>query len=156
MPCRDPGADHVSRTARLAVAAWVMAADGDDRRLAAFAQPEAADRLMRPGKTWRVAPAHSATDGETIFVGMLDLTLAGSGPCPWQLSSGHVQTLDEFLGYVFTSRGETPEEYRRRTGSTASPALARSSVHSTSLLDADHRVQTRDVTNPTRPPDPQS
>jgi len=37
---------------------------------------------MRPGETWRVAPAHSATDGETIFVGMLDLTLAGSGPCP--------------------------------------------------------------------------
>jgi hypothetical protein len=25
------------------------------------------------------------------------------GPCPWQLSAGHVQTLDEFLGYVFTS-----------------------------------------------------
>jgi hypothetical protein len=58
-----------------------------------------------------------AADGEMPFVGMLSLTLTGSGV--WRLSRGHVETLDEFLGYRFTSRRETPGEYRKRTGSDA-------------------------------------
>ena len=66
-------------------------------------------------------PARSDIAG-TIFTGMLDLELQPAGPWPWQLVSGHVQTLDEFLGYVFTSRRETPEEYRQRSGSSAIPA----------------------------------
>ena len=61
-------------------------------------------------------------EGETTFVGLLDLTLTGSGQ--WQLSSGHVDTLDGYLGYAFTSRRETPDEYRKRTGSAAVPAPA--------------------------------
>jgi hypothetical protein len=59
------------------------------------------------------------TDGVTVFVGMLDLELAGSGSC--RISSGHVQTLDDFLGYVFTGRRETTEEYRQRTSSSPRP-----------------------------------
>lgn len=59
-------------------------------------------------------------DDETQFVGLLRLMLRG-GQRPWQLSSGHVETLDKFLGYVFISRRETPEEYRKRTGSAADP-----------------------------------
>ena len=59
-------------------------------------------------------------DGDPAFVGMLNLTLTDSGP--WHLESGHVETLDEYLHYVFTSRRETAEEYHRRTGSAAAPA----------------------------------
>lgn len=53
------------------------------------------------------------------FVGSLGLKLPDSGP--WQLSSGRIETLDEYEHYVFVSRRETPEEYRQRTGSSASP-----------------------------------
>lgn len=155
------GSDLVSRTARLAVAAWARAADGDDTTLAAMGQPDAAYWLMHPaGKPWQVAPgprvtrieitdldadteparlrvmfhfagrrrfadpgqADSTADGEMLFAGLLNLTLSAGGRWPWQLSSGHVATLDEFLGYVFTSRRETPQEYHQRTGSSAGPA----------------------------------
>ena len=68
--------------------------------------------------------ADTAADGETLFVGLLDLTLSADGSWPWQLASGHVETLDQFLGYVFTSRRETPQEYRERTGSPADTAPA--------------------------------
>jgi hypothetical protein len=66
--------------------------------------------------------ADGAAEGETIFVGVLRMTLPGSGP--WHLSSGHVSTLDEHLGYVFTSRRESPEEYRERAGPGSSGAAA--------------------------------
>ncbi len=59
-----------------------------------------------------------------MFTGLLDLVLHGAGPQPWQLSSGHVQTLDDFLGYTFTSRQETPGEYAERTGSPGPPEAA--------------------------------
>jgi hypothetical protein len=157
-------AGHVTQAARLAVAAWVLAVDGDDTALTAMAQPEAAHWLLHPvRKNWQVAPgpvvtqigiwaleadadpprlrvsfqftghrqfAGSAAAGpaaagpaaeETVFNGLLDLVLHGTGPQPWQLSSGHVQTLDEFLGYTFTSRQETPGEYAERTGSPEPP-----------------------------------
>jgi hypothetical protein len=66
-------------------------------------------------------PGREPSGAPTQFVGMLDLTLRPSGGQPWMLSSGHVQTLDQFLGYVFTSRPETAEEYRQRAGSPAEP-----------------------------------
>jgi hypothetical protein len=151
-------ADRVSQAARQAVAAWAMAADGDDTALAAIAEPDAAHWLMHPvRKPWQVAPGPRVTrieirgleadveharlrvafqfagrrhyedpaqargdaDSVTVFVGMLDLELAGSGAC--RISSGRVQTLDDFLGYAFTSRRETTEEYRQRTSSSARP-----------------------------------
>jgi hypothetical protein len=65
------------------------------------------------------------TDGTTQFVGLLQLTLQDSGRWPWQLSSGQVETLDDYLGYVFTSRRESPDEYRERAGAAAAPAPAR-------------------------------
>ena len=155
-------AGHVAHAARLAVAAWVLAVDGDDTALTAMAQPEAAHWLMHPvRKNWQVAPGPAVTQigiwalegdadpprlrisfqftghrqftgpdpagpaaGETVFAGLLDLVLRGAGRCPWQLSSGHVQTLDEFLGYTFTSRQETPGEYAERTGSLEPPEAA--------------------------------
>ncbi len=59
-----------------------------------------------------------------MFAGLLSLVLQGTGPWPWRLASGHVQTLDEFLGYTFTSRQETPGEYAERTGSLEPPQAA--------------------------------
>jgi hypothetical protein len=177
-------AGHVTQAARLAVAAWVLAVDGDDTALTAMAQPGAAHWLLHPvRKNWQVAPGPAVTqigiwaleadadpprlrvsvqftghrqfagpgaagpgtagpDGggpdaagpgaagpaadteETLFTGLLDLVLHGAGPQPWQLSSGHVQTLDEFLGYTFTSRQETAGEYAERTGSPGPPEAA--------------------------------
>ena len=155
------GADIVTRTARLAVAAWVMAVDGDEATITAIARPEAAYFLMHPGQeSWQVTPGPKVTrisvtgldtdasppelrvkfeftgrrrfedprkagaDGEMQFTGILSLTLHDAGSWPWQLTSGHVATLDEFLGYVFTSRRESPEEHRRRTSSSTGPAAA--------------------------------
>jgi hypothetical protein len=155
-------ADAVTRAARLAVAAWAMAVDGDETTLTALAQPDAAYRLIHPAPGhWQVAPGPTVThiavssldaeadpprlrvgfdfagrrradlagqadggDSNIQFVGTLDLTLQDSGQWPWQLTSGHVETLDQFLGYVFTSRRESPEEYRQRAGAQASPAAA--------------------------------
>lgn len=161
-------AGHVTQAARLAVAAWVLAVDGDDTALTAMAQPEAAHWLLHPvRKNWQVAPGPAVTQigiwaleadadpprlrvsfqftghrqfagpaaagpaaaspaaaEETVFTGLLDLVLHGAGPQPWQLSSGHVQTLDDFLGYTFTSRQETPGEYAERTGSPGPPEAA--------------------------------
>lgn len=161
-------AGHVTHAARLAVAAWVLAVDGDDTALTAMAEPEAAHWLMHPvRKKWQVAPAPTVTQiriwaleagadpprlsvsfqftghrqftdptladpsladrtagEETVFAGLLSLVLQEAGPWPWRLSSGHVQTLDEFLGYTFTSRLETPGEYAERTGSLEPPDTA--------------------------------
>lgn len=65
-----------------------------------------------------------AADGDTLFIARLDLTLAGTGPEPWLLSSGRVWTEDQYRGYVFTSRRESAEEYHQRTGSAAVTAAA--------------------------------
>ena len=136
------GADQAGWAARLAVAAWVIAVDGDPGPLAAMAQPEAADDVLHlsgaggspvpagPDVTkieaWDLAPdavppqlrvMFEFVAGETDFVGLLDLTLPDTGP--WQLSSGSIKTLDAYLGYVFTSRLETAEEYQRRAGPAA-------------------------------------
>jgi hypothetical protein len=71
--------------------------------------------------TGKRVPAAPDQNGDTVFAGMLTLTLAD--PADWRLASGRVQTLDEFLGYVFTSRHETREEYLERAG--AGPPAAR-------------------------------
>ena len=61
-------------------------------------------------------------DGDPAFIGLLSLALADAGP--WHLESGHVATLDQYLGYVFTSSRETAEGYHRRTGSSLARATA--------------------------------
>jgi len=48
------------------------------------------------GRQRTADPGRDEGEGETLFAGMLDLTLTGSGP--WQLSSGYIRTLDDFLG----------------------------------------------------------
>jgi hypothetical protein len=167
------GGDLAGKAARLAVAAWAMAVNGDDSTLASIADSDAAHWLMHPvWKDWAVAPGPLVTeikiwqldleadppelgvqwqftghrdwaagrdgagpgpvppggaDQEGVFVGMLTLTFtgAGDGPAvgpgawPWRLTSGHVSTLDDHLGWTFDSRIETAEEYRRRTGTSA-------------------------------------
>jgi hypothetical protein len=164
-------AAHVTRAARLAVAAWLRAVDGDGTALTALAEPEAMHWLLHPvRKNWQVAPGPSVTQigiwgleadadpprlnlsfqftghrqfadpdlaspdlaspsladraaaEETVFAGLLTLVLHGTGL--WRLASGHVQTLDEFLGYTFASRQETPGEYAERTGSLDPPEAA--------------------------------
>lgn len=136
-------ARHLTHAARLAVAAWVLAVDGDDTDLTAMAEPEAAHWLEADAGPPRLSisfqftghrqfanpslaePTATATTAEeTVFAGLLSLVLQGTGPGPWRLTSGHVQTLDEFLGYTFTSRRETPGEYAERTGSPGPPEAA--------------------------------
>jgi hypothetical protein len=157
------GTVMAGKAARLAVAAWVTAVNGDEPALAAMADGDAAHWLLNPVRkewviaagplvtaivisgvdpaadppelrvTWRftgrqrIEPALGPgdavpwdwTDGEQIFAGLLTLELSGSGASPWRLTYGHVETLDAHLGYTFVSRFETPEEYRRRTGTSA-------------------------------------
>jgi hypothetical protein len=147
------GGDAVSRVARLAVAAWAKAVDGDDTSLAAIGRPDTTHYLLHTlRKSWQVAAGPKVSrieitdldldaeparlrvvfwfagriadprDGDRLFIGLLKLTLGADGPSRWQLSSGHVETLDEYLGYVFTSRRETEQEFRQRAGSASDPA----------------------------------
>jgi len=154
------GLDRVSRTARQAVTAWLMAIDGDESALDGHAEPQVVNFLLRdPWKRWRVVPgvtvtriqiSHLETDaepvlldltfhfsgtrhfpdprlttaaeraeGETEFVGLFTLALPDSADQRWSLRLGSVDTLDGFLGYAFTSRRETTDEARQRTGSPA-------------------------------------
>ncbi len=140
-------ADRLSAAARLAITAWVNAVTGDGAALASIASDDLAHWLLHPPmKRWQVAPGPTVTeielrhldigeqpvlgvsfrfagrkqtdDGvadETLFAGRFNLALADGGT--WRLVSAGVQTLDEFYGYVFTSRDETAEEYLARTGS---------------------------------------
>jgi hypothetical protein len=97
---------------------WDLEADDDPPRLRVSFQFTGHRQFTDPDEAGRTA------DQETLFTGMTDLVLHGTGPWPWQLSSGHVETLDEFLGYTFTSRQETPGEYAERTGSLQPPQAA--------------------------------
>jgi hypothetical protein len=69
--------------------------------------------------------AESQPPVQTSFVAVLELAFASAGPHPWLVRSGHVGTLDKFLGYQFTSRHERAGEYRERTGSLAPDAAIR-------------------------------
>lgn len=64
-----------------------------------------------------------AVDGDDTALTAMAV-LQAAGPWPWRLASGHVQTLDEFLGYTFISRQETPGQYAERTGSLEPPQAA--------------------------------
>jgi hypothetical protein len=97
---------------------WDLEADADPPQLRVSFQFTGHRQFTDPDEAGRTA------DQETLFTGMTDLVLQGTGPWPWQLSSGHVETLDEFLGYTFTSRQETPGEYAERTGSLQPPEAA--------------------------------
>jgi hypothetical protein len=51
-----------AKEARLAVAAWATAVNGDDSRLASMADPDAADWLLYPvRKAWSIAPGPVVT-----------------------------------------------------------------------------------------------
>jgi hypothetical protein len=160
------GTVMAGKAARLAVAAWAAAVNGDDALLASIADRSAARWLLNPVRKawaiaagplvtemmiWKVEPAaepaelgvswrftgrqrpveptpepglalpHGWTDEEQIFVGNMTLAFTGpgSGGWPWRLARGHVSTLDDYLGYTFTTRFETAEECRRRTGTSA-------------------------------------
>ncbi len=95
---------------------WDLLANAEPPRLRVIFRFAGRRRFTDPGQ------ADAAAGGEIMFAGMLDLELAGSGSQPWRVSSGSVRTLDDFLGYVFTSRRETAQEYRQRTSSSAVPA----------------------------------
>lgn len=70
-------------------------------------------------------PGQAASDvGDEIeFAGTLTLMLADGHARPWRILRGSVDTLDHFLGWVFTSRPETLDEFRERTGSSADAAI---------------------------------
>lgn len=63
------------------------------------------------------------SDAEQVFVGNLTLAFTGPAAWPWRLTHGHVSTLDDYLGYTFTSRLETAEECRRRLGTPAGDGM---------------------------------
>jgi hypothetical protein len=152
--------DMLGRTARLAVAAWALAVNGDHSTLTNIGPADVLYWLLHPVReSWQVAPgpvvrridvwgldpdagppdlnlsfrfdgrrryddpqkAAGDSGDQTTFQGMITMTLAGRGSWPWQLKSAHVSTLDDYYGYVFTSRAETAEEFHRRTGSAAEP-----------------------------------
>lgn len=58
---------------------------------------------------------------ETQFIGFLELRMEGTGSQPWRLRAGHIDRLSSWLGYEFTSRRETPQEYQQRTGRAGIP-----------------------------------
>jgi hypothetical protein len=173
------GTVMAGEAARLAVAAWAAAVNGDDALLASIAEPNAARWLLNPvRKAWAIAPGpvvtemtiwsvkpagepaelgvswrftgrqrpveptpepglarpRGWTDAEQVFVATMTLAFTGSGTWPWRLAHGHVSTLDDYLGYTFTSRFETAAECRRRTGTSAADgALVPTDAY---LLDA--------------------
>jgi hypothetical protein len=180
------GSDVVTRTARLAVAAWAAAVDGDDAMITAIAQPDAAYFVLHPAKeSWRVAKGPKVTrikitgldadaeppelrvgfefagrlpvedscradaDRDTQFVGFLTFALRDAGRWPWQLTSGHASTLDEFLGYVFTVRRESAEEYRQRANPAAFRLVAGFAEHD-ERLGSSVSVELYRETAPTR------
>jgi hypothetical protein len=57
------GPAMAAREARLAVAAWATAVNGDDTRLASMADPDAAHWLLYPvRKAWAIAPRPVVTE----------------------------------------------------------------------------------------------
>lgn len=97
------------------ISIWGLEPDGEPPRFRVHFEFAGCRQFADPTQVENVG-------GDPTFVGMLDLTLADSGP--WHLESGHVETLDQYLHYVFTSRRETAEECHRRGGSPAAPAAA--------------------------------
>jgi hypothetical protein len=119
----------------IAIDIWRLDAAADPPRLRV--KFEFAGRRLVEGQG-QAADAGQDTD----FVGLVDLTLDGTGQHQWRLSSGHVDTLDGFLGYVFTTRTETGPEYQERTrtpGRTAAAGGPR--VFSVRARFADHDVR---------------
>jgi hypothetical protein len=166
------------QAARLVVAAWVTAVNGDESALRELAElaltdlggddddgHDAAYDLLHPvGKDWVIAPDPEVTgielprlglsgdvpelsvewrfaarqryggpvtppgwmgSGDREYVGSAFLTFDASRPFPWRIAHGFVQTVDEYCGYRFESRDETPEEYWTRTGSAGRAAALR-------------------------------
>jgi hypothetical protein len=66
--------------------------------------------------TGRRKLADGTTGDEREFIGHLDFRLHYGSSWPWQLDAARVSTLDDWIGYAFTSRRETQEEYADRTG----------------------------------------
>jgi hypothetical protein len=102
---------------------WELEAGADPPRLSLSFQFTGHRQFAGPSQAGPSQADPNASE-ETVFAGLLTLVQQGTGPRPWRLVSGHVQTLDEFLGYTFTSRQETPGEYAERTGSLEPPQAA--------------------------------
>jgi hypothetical protein len=101
----------------------------------------------------------SASDeDDTDFTGFMTLVLDGAGPQPWRLTAGFLQRLSSWLGYQFTSRRETPAEYRQRTGSAAIPAQAagrdRTFLLTAGFAEHDERYGGRAAVQVSRPAPP--
>jgi hypothetical protein len=177
---------NVVRAARLVVAAWVAAVDGDDsalRALAELALPGSAgddddghdvvyDLLHPVRKDWVIAPDPEVTGievcrldlsadvpeltvewrftgsqryggpvvppgwmglGHRDYAGSAYLAFNESQPFPWRMTHGHVETLDEYYGYTFTTRDEIPDEYWKRTRPDVGPLASTGLPASTGL-----------------------
>jgi hypothetical protein len=65
-----------------------------------------------------IPPGWTGT-GDHEYVGLAQLAFDESRTFPWRMSRGQVNTVDEYYGYAFRTRDETPEEYWTRTGTAA-------------------------------------
>jgi hypothetical protein len=84
---------------------------GDVPRLSAEWRFTAYQRYGGP-----VIPPGWTGPGQGEYVGTAYLALDESRPFPWRMTDGRVETVDEYYGYTYTVRDETPEEYRTRMG----------------------------------------
>lgn len=118
---RDPWKRwHVAAGPRVTgITMWRLETDREPPRLDFNFQCSGRRVFPDPGR----ALASELSEGETEFVGTVELVLPDSAD-RWMLTLGVVDTLNGYLGYEFTSRRETPEEYRERTGSPAGPPAA--------------------------------
>ena len=83
----------------------VVGTAGDDGEVRVRFEFTGRQAVTDPGQAerggYRINP-----DRDVNFTGTMSLARAGSGTGPWRLTSGSVQTLDDYLGYVFTYRAE--------------------------------------------------
>jgi hypothetical protein len=180
----------VARAARLVVAAWVTAVNGNGSALRALAEVtlsgtggddedgrDTAHDLLHPaGKDWVIAPDPEVTgielrhldlsddvpwlsiewrftgyqryggpvippgwtgSGDREYAGSAYLAFDESRPLPWRVTRGRVETIDDYYGYTFTARDETPEEYRARAGPAGTAAGAGLPVSAGALVPGD-------------------
>jgi hypothetical protein len=72
--------------------------------------------------------------GDREYAGSAYLAFDESRPFPWRVTRGRVETVDNYYGYTFTARDETPEEYRARAGPAGTLASAGFPVSAAALV----------------------
>lgn len=122
----DDGHDAVDNLLHPVRKDWVIAPDPKVTRIEVPLLDPSGD-VPRLSVEWRftayqryggpVIPPGWTGSGDLEYVGTAYLAFDESRPFPWRMADGHVETVDEYYGYTFAARDETPDEYRARIGS---------------------------------------